>query len=222
MPAHVVVILAGGIDCFWGDSVTSPMMEKAPMLSRNEHLGLNSLSTTRVVANDRHGLWKNRSPVFRTMKIISTYRSSWLDPYTHIVEIPAGEILRWRTLPQPPVDLGRAREAKRSQNYHITLTSRELRQLADQSGDPQYQTARWHVYLAGAEKRLPSLIVNRVLGALDCYPCELTLEQFRELLTVCRPKHFGVGQTGLDHLRRVFLGSPDLLQTAGRRAGWTG
>jgi len=86
--------------------------------------------------------------------------------------------------------------------------------MAEFSGDPQYHIARWHVYLAGAEYRLPSGVVNRVLGALDCYPYELTLDQFRDLLAVCRPRHFGVGQTGLDHLRRVFLGSPDLTRAS--------
>jgi len=65
-------------------------------------------------------------------------------------------------------------------------------------------------------------MIDIALTSAGNYIVQLTLEQFRELLTVCRPKHFGVGQTGLDHLRRVFLGSPDLPQTAGRRVGWTG
>ena len=141
------------------------------------------------------------------MDILSTYRFDANEPYTHVIRIPGEEWLRWMALPNPPIDFARATTSKVSSARILRLTAHELAQLTTFTGDPRYQSARWHVYVAHCERRLPGQIANRVIQALDCYPIELTFQQFCELLPVAQPAHFGIGKTGLKHLRRVFIGT---------------
>ncbi len=142
------------------------------------------------------------------MNILTTHRLSANEPYIHhFVSIPAEEWSRWIALPNPPIDFARAKTSRGSSTRFLELTAQELAQLTDFIGDPRYQSARWHVYVAHCERRLPGQIANRVIHALDCYPIELTFQQFCELLPIAQPAHFGVGKTGLNHLRRVFIGT---------------